>query len=150
VAGTLVLVRTWHWGFVSSFRQPLLWVLHLGHLWLPLGLLFKAASFSGAGWAATWVHGLTVGSIGMLTLGMMVRVTLGHTGRMLASPRMAVGAFMAIGCAALLRVAGPALFPSQLMSWLWLSAGLWSGAFAAFLTSCGPMLLGPRVDGRPG
>ena len=150
VAGALVLLRASHWGFSVSLRQPLLWVLHLGHAWVPAGLLLKGASLLGAAWAAWWLHALTLGGIGLLTLGMMVRVSLGHTGRMLAAPRSAVLAFAALALAALVRVAGPALLPAAYLSWLVVSGALWSGAFIAFLVGCAPMLLRARVDGRPG
>lgn len=150
IAGALLLLRSWHWGFVASLRQPLLWILHLGHLWVPVGLWLKAASVWGGAWAFVWLHALTVGAIGMLTLGMMVRVTLGHTGRMLAPPRSAVLAFALVALAALTRVALPALFPAAYSQWLMVSGVLWSGAFLAFLVGCAPMLLTPRVDGRSG
>lgn len=150
LAGTLVLLRARHWGFRVSFQQPLLWILHVGHAWIPAGLLLKGMSLLGASWAGWWLHALTVGGIGMLTLGMMVRVTLGHTGRMLAAPKSAVLAFIALSAAAPLRVAGPVLFPAAYLPTLVVVGTLWSLAFIAFLVACAPMLLRPRVDGRPG
>jgi uncharacterized protein involved in response to NO len=58
-------------------------------------------------------------------------------------------AFVAINLAALIRVVFPLLWPAHYSSWMLLSGLLWSGAFAAFLVVIGPMLLAPRVDGRP-
>src|SRR5690606_14914183 len=108
IAGSLVLLRTRHWGIRYALRQPLVWILHLGHLWIVTGRWLEGLHLlSGVDVACTWQHALSAGGIGLLTLGMMVRVTLGHTGRMLAPPWAASAAFVAIALAALLRVVGP-------------------------------------------
>jgi len=95
-------------------------------------------------------HALTVGAIGSLTLGMMARVALGHTGRPLAAPKaMAVG-FALVTVAALVRVGGPLLAPAFYGPALVASGALWTVAFAIYLRVYAPILLRPRVDGRPG
>ena len=101
-------------------------------------------------WAASIaLHALTAGAIGVFTIGMMVRVTLEHTGRAMVSPPSMTAAFITINLAALVRVAFPLLWPAHYNSWMMLSGLLWSGAFAAFLVVIGPMLLAERVDGQP-
>ena len=67
----------------------------------------------------------------------------------MVSPPSMTAAFVAINLAALIRVVFPLLWPAQYNNWMLLSGLLWSGAFAAFLVVIGPMLLAPRVDGRP-
>ncbi len=129
-------------------RVPLLWVLYLGYAWLPLGLALK-------GWARLAgtspfpsLHALTVGCIGVMILGMMARVALGHTGRALKPPRPVVAAFGLLLLAAVLRTFGPMLAPSTL--WVTSSAALWALAFGLYGLLYFPILTRPRVDGKPG
>jgi uncharacterized protein involved in response to NO len=150
LAGVFSLLRMRHWGTAHSLRDPLLWVLHVGALWLPLGLLLRAA-------AAYWptipqsssLHSLTAGAIGTLTLGMMARVSLGHTGRALRAPGSVAVAFMLVVAAGLVRVLGPFLPAVWYMNALVVSATLWSSAFLTFLLVYVKVLTGPRLSGVP-
>ena len=143
-----VRLAGWHdrrvWGI------PILAVLYWGYLWLILGLALSGLAHLGlvAGFPA--LHALTVGAVGVFTLGMMVRVTLGHTGRPMLAPRLAILAFWLINLAALARVAGPLLWPAWSVPWWTLSGVLWLLAFGAFLGTVGPMLVRSRADGQPG
>jgi uncharacterized protein involved in response to NO len=133
VVGLLAAARAVHWGARHSRRDPLLWVLHVGYAWLVLGLLLRgAAGVFGAPNGSVATHALTVGAIGTLTLGMMARVALGHTGRMLVAPRSMTAAFVAITLAALARVLVPWLAPQHYRVGLvtagffcWLSPSSW-------------------------
>ncbi|MBS1124589.1 MAG: NnrS protein involved in response to, partial [Deltaproteobacteria bacterium] len=110
VVGVLALVRSWRWGARHTLRSPLLWVLHVGYLWLPIGLVLRAvAAGTGAVSPQIATHALTVGAIGSLTLGMMARVALGHSGRLLAASRPIVVAFALSLLAAVVRVGAPLL-----------------------------------------
>ena len=151
IAGLLVLGRSVHWGFQKTLGQPILWVLHVGHSWIWLGLFLKAAAAAGAGvQPSIATHALTAGAIGTLTLGMMARVTRGHTGRSLdVSPMMTVS-FLAITASALLRVFGPWLRADLTRTAVVSSAGLWSLAFALYLVANARFLVTPRPDGKPG
>jgi uncharacterized protein involved in response to NO len=149
-AGVLVLARAACWGGWAARRDPLLWSLHLGHGWLGLGLLLRGASWWSAPLASVATHALTVGAIGGLTLAMMARVSLGHTGRMLAAPKSMMLAFVAMNAAALLRCLAPIVTPHHYLEGLALSGLLWSFAFATFLVTYAPALVSSRVDGRPG
>ena len=151
IAGLLVLGRSVHWGFQKTLGQPILWVLHVGHSWIWLGLFLKAAAAAGAGvQPSIATHALTAGAIGTLTLGMMARVTRGHTGRSLdVSPMMTVS-FFAITASALLRVFGPWLRADLTRTAVVSSAGLWSLAFAIYLVGNARFLITPRPDGKPG
>jgi uncharacterized protein involved in response to NO len=95
-------------------------------------------------------HALTLGAIGSLTLGMMARVALGHTGRMLVAPSTIAVAFVAINLAALARVFVPLFAPGWYFAALVAAGTLWVIAFANFLIVYAPILWLPRVDGRPG
>jgi uncharacterized protein involved in response to NO len=150
-AGAATLLRTRRWGSRHAFREPLVWVLHVAHAFVPLGMLLRAASiWTRAVPSAAALHALTAGAIGVMTLGMMTRVGLGHTGRMLAVPRRIAAAFAAAIFGALLRV-GAAFGPPSLYAPLVVLAGaLWSAAFVVYLAEYARALASPRVDGRPG
>lgn len=151
LTGLLALARAAHWGTRHTLRHPLLWVLHAGYAWATIGLLLRCASAFGAAVPASLAtHAMTVGAIGSLTLGMMARVSLGHTGRPLAvSPAMAA-AFAAINVAAAARVAVPLFAPSFTYAALLVAGAAWSFAFLAYLIVYAPILATPRADGKPG
>jgi uncharacterized protein involved in response to NO len=149
LAGLLAVLRMRRWGTLRVLREPLLWILHIGSLWIAVGLVLRGlATFSvlplGCG-----LHALTAGAVGALTLGMMTRVGLGHTGRMLVVPPRITGAFGAVVAGAALRVLAPLLWPGAVAP-LVVAGLLWSTAFLIYLLSHAPLLVSPRVDGRPG
>lgn len=151
VVAVLAAVRAIHWGAQHSLREPLLWILHVGYGWIVLGLLMRAASGLGFPQLATLAtHALTVGAIGCLTLGMMARVSLGHTGRLLAAPAPLSAVFVAINIAAVVRVVGPLLAPTRYFEVLATATAFWTVAFVVFLATYAKVLTSPRVDGRPG
>ena len=151
LAGLLVAGRSVHWGFQKTLGKPILWVLHLGHAWIWFGLFLKAASAAGAAiQSSVSTHALTAGAIGTLTLGMMARVTLGHTGRPLQVSPSLTFAFYAISVSAIFRVFGPWLRADFTRPALISSATLWSIAFAIYVIGNAKYLTTPRPDGKPG
>lgn len=150
-AGVLNILRLLGWGGYKTLSQPLLWVLHLGYLWICLGLISKGfdAYFSGDYHSIT-THLLTAGAMSTLILGMMSRVALGHTGRPLKLPSRMLSAYLLLTLGAIIRVSGPLLLPAYTMGALLLSGGLWIAAFALFLFRYTDILWQSRVDGRPG
>lgn len=149
-AGIFTLLRAWPWYTPKLWKHPLLWILHLGYLWIPVGLFARGFSSFWPTLVPLATHALTVGGIGGLTLGMMSRVTLGHTGRELQPPQLSVVAFGLMLAAALFRTSG-VLLPRELyMSSLTISGLCWMGAFSCFLAAQSSMWLQPRVDGAPG
>ena len=153
VALAAALFNGWRltgWGGSRSLRQPILWVLHLGYAWLVAGLAWKGlADLTGFVPPADALHGLAIGAVGTMTLAVMSRATLGHTGRPLQAPRLIVVSYLLVSAAAIVRLAA-ALAPALALPLLVLSGALWSLAFAAFAIRLGPALLQPRADGRPG
>jgi uncharacterized protein involved in response to NO len=73
-------LRLRHYHSRRSLVDPLLWILHAGYLWLVVGLFLLGVALGGHLQLSVALHALTVGAIGSLTLGMMCRVALGHTG----------------------------------------------------------------------
>ncbi len=134
------------WRGAQTLNRPILWILHLGYAWLIAGLALKAAALLG-GWLSevTAMHALTVGAIGSMTLGVMSRAALGHTGRELVAPPAIVGAYVLLSLAAVIRVAGPALMPAHYNAAMVLSGLAWIAAFAIFSVVFWPILTRPRV-----
>lgn len=150
LAAVLALLRAVFWGTRRVFAHPLLWILHLGYAWIPVGLLLRAFASTG-GWSTSLAtHALTLGAIGSITLGMMARVSLGHGGRPLVPPRPMTLAFVAITGAVAARVVLPLLAPGFYLASLYVAGTLWTLAFVIFVAVYTPILLRPRLDGKPG
>lgn len=138
------------WGGQLTLREPLLWVLHAGYLWLVLALMLKGLTpWLGLAESA-WIHALGTGSMGTLILGVMARVSLGHTGRPLRLPAGAVLVFWLITAAALLRVGLAGGLIGGHGNVLLMVTVFWTLAFGLFFAYYSPILVRPRADGRPG
>lgn len=151
IAGLAIGARQLTWGGQHTLKKPILWVLHVGHAWVAIGFILRAL--------AIWLpqvsstassHALTVGSIGMLIIGMMTRVSLGHTGRPITASWAMSIAFGLVALAALGRTALPIILPAYYLEWVMLSGVLFALAFGAFLVEFTPILIAPRPDGKPG
>lgn len=138
------------WQPQKTLSNTLLWMLPVAYSWLPLALFLRAlAQYSIVG-PAVWVHALTMGAISSLMLAMMMRSSLGHTGRPLIASGADMSAYLLLQLAASLRVAA-GLFPDSLYApVVVISGSLWVLAFGIFLVRYTPTLLGPRADGRAG
>lgn len=147
IAGALNAARLWGWGGSRALTRPILSVLHVGFGCTALALVLRAfALLTGAILESNATHMLTVGGIGLMTLGMMARVALGHTGRALVLAPSIVIALYAVALSASIRVLGPVLAPQHYAFVLWLSGGLWTSAFVLYLVHYTPILLAPRVS----
>ena len=126
-------------------REPLLWVLHLDHGWLVLGFVLLALSSAIALLPQTAaLHALTAGAISTMTLAVMTRASLGHTGRPLAAGPGTATIYVLITLAAVLCLLAP-LAGARYLLLLALAGAAWSGAFGLFaLVYARPLLL-PRV-----
>lgn len=136
------------WYTPAIRAEPLLWSLQLGYAWLPAGFLLHALVWFGIGRAELALHAFTAGAIASVTLGMMARVALGHTGRPLVVAKLIVAAFLLVQLAALLRVLVPLLLPSAWVPAMQLSALLWALALLCFLRVYTPILLGKNASAR--
>lgn len=143
-------VRLAGWYTPRLWSVPLLWVLHLGYAWMIAAWLLWTLAGLGLLPLVLAQHAFTTGALGGLTLGMMARVALGHTGRPLEPHRITSLAFVVIYVAAATRVLVPWIHPAGYTLALSTAALLWSAAFGLFLFVYTPVLLRPRADGRPG
>lgn len=147
-AALLALARLVRWRGHETLGQPILWVLHLAYLLIPAALATKAAFLlADAAWASAWLHLQATGAIALMILAVMTRATLGHTGRELVAPRLAVLAYVLVLGAAMLRSFGGVVLPYPAA--LALAALAWIVAFGLFLFVFAPMLVAP-VQGREG
>ena len=142
--------RLWLWQPWTTWRTPLVWVLHLAYAWVPLHLLLRAGAAGGLWGSGPAVHALTTGAMGLLTLAMMTRTARGHTARPLRTNAVDVASYALVALAALLRCALPLLWPAALVPAVVASAAAWSLGWLLYVGQYGPWLLRPRLDGRPG
>lgn len=148
-AAALMLVRLANWKGWLTRDDPLLWMLHLSILWVPVSLLLLAGSLL-AGWPTNaWTHAAGTGAVGCLILGVIARVSLGHTGRPLILPKGMVLAFVAVHLAAVIRV----ITAFDAIPWhpgIGASTALWVLAYLMFMIRYTGILASPRADGKDG
>jgi uncharacterized protein involved in response to NO len=151
IAATVQAARLLQWAAWRTLRQPIVWVLHLGYAWLPVGLALKAiAMLSGAAVAAFWLHALTIGALTTMIVAVMTRASLGHTGRALIVDPLITLAYLLLTGAALIRVFGLSVLGLNYPSVIVLTALCWTVAFALFVWVYAPIFWKPRIDGKPG
>ncbi|MFP6742012.1 MAG: NnrS family protein [Alphaproteobacteria bacterium] len=136
------------WGARHILDNPIVWSLHLGYGWLAAGLALKGLGGLGLVDGAASLHGLTIGMVGTMTLAVMSRAALGHTGRPLVASPLTVAAYVLVSVAVLCRFA--AAVPALTVPALITAAVAWTAAFTAFVVVFAPILFTPRPDGRPG
>lgn len=142
-AGVLQAARLMRWAGDRAFAEPLVLVLHIAYGFIVAGFLLTAAS--AVGWVAesAGVHAWAVGAVGTMTLAVMTRASLGHTGHALTASALTRALYLAVIVAALARVAA-ALEPQWSMPLLHVAAFAWAAAFLGFAVGYGPMLCRAR------
>jgi uncharacterized protein involved in response to NO len=145
-AGLVNLSRLLRWYGWLTWHEPLVLMLHLGYGWLAISLFALGGASLGVGLPATEaLHALTTGSVGAMTLAVMTRASLGHTGRPKHAGSVTVLIYLLVNLGALLRVFGMTIgLPTNLA--LGLAAACWSGAYLLFAVIYGPFLLRPSLD----
>ena len=143
-------LRLFSWYLQRIWYVPLLWVLYVGYCWIILG--FFLSSLAAFNWInpTLALHAFTIGGIGVLTLGMMTRVSLSHTGRTLKASNAIAFAFIFINLSVIIRVLLPLAFPQWYNTLVYVSSLTWLTAFSLFMFSYGPILSSARIDGKDG
>jgi len=150
-AAVLHAERLRRWDPLATRRTPILWILHVGYAWIPVGLLLLALALAGiVGSKVLAFHALGIGAMGSMTIGMMTRTARGHTGRPLVASPAEVVTYVLVPLAALVRVAVPLVVPAATSHAVIAAAALWSTAYAIYAVVYWPILSRPRVDGAPG
>ncbi|MDO1559522.1 NnrS family protein [Brevundimonas sp. 2R-24] len=142
LAGIVHFIRLVRWRGWLAWRESMVWSLHIGYTFVPVGLLL----LGGAALAPSLfpftagLHALTAGAMGVMTLAVMTRASRGHTGRPRASDPATTGIYILAVLAAAARIVAPFLadWTPLLLS---ASALLWILAFSGFVLAYGPMLL---------
>lgn len=148
--GLLLLLRQAHWRPLRTLGVPILWVLHVGHAWLAFGFLCLGANvFSPLLPASTAMHALSAGAIGTMIVGVMTRVSLGHSGRQIRATPLIVAAYALVIIGGAIRVLGPLLFPDAYRTIMLWAGTTWSAGYVLAAIACWPVLTQPRVDQRP-
>jgi uncharacterized protein involved in response to NO len=147
IAGGAAALRLSRWRGLQAGAELLLVILHIGYGWLAFGLLLLGFNgLTGVLPATAALHALTVGAIGTMTLAVMTRATLGHTGRPLVAGPVTKAIYGLVTIAAILRVLSP-FADTQTERALWVAAVAWSGAFGLFALFYGTALVQPRIGG---
>jgi len=149
VAGVASLGRLLRWTGWKTWREPLVLILHVGYGWVGLFLVVLGASILEIGFStANAIHFLTTGAMGTMTLAVMTRASLGHTGRPRHADRLTVAIYLLVNIGALLRIFAPNLdTPTALThAMMGLSALGWGGAYLLFALHYGPFLVRPSLD----
>ncbi|WP_114416991.1 NnrS family protein [Marinospirillum perlucidum] len=142
-----MLPRLWIWHHPGIWKTPLLWSLYLAFIWLLLGLVLRGLGMLELINPYMGIHALGVGGLGLMTLSMMSRISLGHTGRPLKPSPWIVLAFALMLVAALVRVFATS---SLGLPAYHLAATCWSLALLIFVLVYTRILISPRPDGQPG
>lgn len=162
IAGTLVhsllafltagvhFFRLAGWQVPRVRRVPLIWVLHLGYLWLVIGFVLAGLAGLGKFNPSLATHAFTMGGLGVIIYGMISRVSLGHTGRRLHPAAWTVAGYVSLNIAAWVRTLGPVLLPAFYLETVVTSGLFWMLAFGIFIAVYATILLSQRTDGRPG
>lgn len=141
LVGALHLVRFSRWAGDRTAGERLLLILHVGYAFVPLGFLLHALAVFGALPPSAGIHAWMAGAAGIMTLAVMTRASLGHTGQALTASPATQAIYLAIIVAALARVAA-VVCPGQSDVLLHVAALGWVAAFLGFAIAFGPLLAG--------
>jgi len=147
----LHIIRLAGWYTKGIWQKPLLWVLFLAYSSFIVGFILQAINIYHLYPTTIPLHAFTYGGIGMMTLGMMARISLGHTGRNINQPPAVLSwVFASLFLGAVVRVILPIIFPNFYPILIGLAQALWIIAFALFLYNYFMIFIQPRADGLPG
>jgi len=146
LAGGLQLWRLARWAGHRTLAEPLVLILHVGYLFIPIGFLLigTSALVANALPPSAALHAWTAGAVGVMTIAVMTRASLGHTGRLLHATPGVVWVYASVVVSAVLRIFAGMGLASDLL--LLLAAVGWVAAFAGFAVLFWPMLARPRIE----
>ena len=143
-AGLLQAVRLGRWAGERTWRDRLVLVLHVAFAFVPLGFVLTGLASFGLLSNAAGIHAWSGGAMGIMTLAVMSRASLGHTGRALVATASMQGLYLLLVAAALARVCA-AIHPAWSDALLHVAGGAWAGAFVGFALAYWKVFTGPRV-----
>jgi len=143
VAGLLHLVRLVRWAGYRTFSDRLVLILHVAYAFVPVGFFLNALSCLDLVLPSAGIHAWTGGAIGSMTIAVMTRASLGHTGQALSASISTQAVYSAVVIAALARICA-ALDPVYSVSLLTVAGIAWTGAFLGFALAYAPLLCRAR------
>jgi uncharacterized protein involved in response to NO len=143
VAGLLHVVRLARWAGHRTVSDRLVLILHVAYAFVPAGFLLAALSAVDLVAPSAGIHAWTGGAIGSMTIAVMTRASLGHTGQALSASIATQLVYASIIVAALARICA-ALEPGHAIPLLAISGVAWTGAFLGFAFVYAPLLCGVR------
>ena len=143
VAGVANAVRLARWAGDRTFADRLVLILHIGFAFVPLGFVLAALAAFGSVPPSAGIHAWTVGAIGIMTLAVMSRASLGHAGRALSASPGLQAVYVLAGIAAVARIAAVVL-PTWSIALLHVAAFAWAAAFLGFAGVYAPLLCLPK------
>jgi uncharacterized protein involved in response to NO len=144
LGGLLQLIRLARWAGDRTFGERLVLVLHVAYAFIPIGFMLAALGAVGVILPSAGLHAWMVGGVGLMTLAVMTRASLGHTGHELVASLGTQAIYAAVLTAVLARVT-VALFPAWTFELLHLATAAWVAAFGGFALLYGPLLFRPRL-----
>lgn len=148
LAGVGQIVRLGRWAGERAWRDRLVLILHLAYLFVPLGFVLVGLAGLNIEASSAGIHAWTGGAVGAMTLAVMSRASLGHTGRALTASRATELVYGLIILSALARI-GAALEPKGAALLLHVAGIAWAAAFLGFALAYWPVLMRPRLKGTP-
>ncbi len=141
ITGAAQVTRLGRWAGDRTLRDRLVLILHIGYAFIPIGFVVLAAAviFPEAVPVSAGIHAWTVGAIGTMTLSIMTRASLGHTGQSLIAGPLTQSIYAAVVIAAILRIAAT-LLPAAMIPLLYAAGAAWIAAFWMFAVGYGPLL----------
>ena len=141
------LTRLKGWYNQQIWQVPLVWVLHVGYFFIIIGFILTALSAFMPYYNFIALHAFSLGVLGIITIGMMARVSIGHTGRNLKFPPNSVKySFILLVLATIIRLLTPIISPTFYQWSIIISGLLWALAFLLFVYSYTKILITPRFD----
>jgi len=143
LAGVLHLLRLARWAGERTFPDRLVLILHVAYAFIPAGFFLAALSALDLAAPGAGIHAWTGGAIGTMTIAVMTRTSLGHTGRPLSASAATQVLYLSVVIAALARVCA-ALEPSHSEVLFIIAGAAWTLAFLGFASIYGPLLCSTR------
>ncbi|MGR3364662.1 MAG: NnrS family protein, partial [Maritimibacter harenae] len=147
MAAALHVARLLRWRGWLTWRSPLLLMLHVAYAFIPAGFTVAALSAVGAATPAATAHVLAIGAVASMTVAVMIRATLGHTGRPLEAGPFLTAAFAALVIATGLRVAAEAM-PGLHGAFVNMAGTLWVAAYLGLAGGLIVPVVMPKADAR--
>lgn len=152
LAGLFLVVATGHalrlalWNPLQTIHKPLLWMMPAAYSWIAFAFVLRALAVTHVVAPSAWIHAVTMGAVSGFMIAMMMRSSLGHTGRDLVASRSDMVAFVFVQLAAIARITGSITAGESYRYWIVASGLIWVLAFGLFTARYLPMLGRSRVD----